>query len=96
MASGYPMLRFGEVTVESDDFSSFQEVVQRSVLSNLAGHGIWSLLLLFGILLLVLLSKDIIVALAKLSGRGLRRLIVRGWSWYRWRRAFKKARKAQS
>src|SRR5205823_5562369 len=64
-ASTFSVSRIETVTIDPANFSSFQDVVQRSILPVFTGHGVWGLLLLAALLILLLLVKDAVAAVFK-------------------------------
>jgi hypothetical protein len=95
-ASHFEDTRTATATIDPDDFSSFQEIVQRSILPLFTGLGKWGLVLLALLLVMLLVLKDWVTALANWLGRILRRWWDRGWSWSKRKRAQRKARKADA
>jgi hypothetical protein len=76
-------------TIDPADFASFQEVVQRSILPIFTGHGLWGLVWLGLFLALLLVIKDVVVAILK----GVWGLVRRFGSWLirkLWNRLLKK------
>jgi hypothetical protein len=91
-ATRFTVTRVNIVTIESDDFASFQDVVQRSLLPYFTRGGISGLVLLFLLLILILLSKDFVVFIFKWLGKTVPQWSTKGWTWLRWRQAMRKAR----
>jgi hypothetical protein len=94
-ASTFGDARTAAATIDPDDFSSFQEIVQQSILPIFTGHGGWGLVLLALLLVMLLVLKDWVIGLTNWMGRIIRGPWNRLWSWYKKKRVQRKARRAQ-
>jgi hypothetical protein len=94
-ASVFGDTRTAATTIDPDDFSSFQEIVQQSILPIFTGLGGWGLVLLALLLVMLLVLKDWVTGLTNWMGRIIRGRWDRLWSWSKKKRAHRKARRAQ-
>lgn len=95
-ASTFEDSRNATVSIDPDDFSSFQVVIQQSVLPFFTSHGGWGLVLLGLLLVLLFVLKDWITGLTQWLGRVVRTGWKRGRSWSKKKRAQAKARRVQT
>ena len=66
-AAGFRDARNAQLTIDPDDFSTFQKVVQRLTLPLFTGLGVWGLALLALILAALLNIKDVTIGLARVG-----------------------------
>jgi hypothetical protein len=92
-ASSFEDTRTAAITIDPADCSSFQEIVQRTVLPLFTGLGIWGLVLLALLFVMLLVLKDWVTGLTNWLGRILRGWWNRGRSWSKKKAGERKARR---